>query len=971
MPENSTPPTLRGPSLKRGGGGDRSGFAGSGALAGLRREIRGAVHTDALTLGLYSTDASIYQVRPVAVVLPRSVEDIAATLAVAQREGIPVTPRGAGTSQGGQAIGAGIVVDTSVSLQTLKSVDPGARTAVVEPGLVLDRLNREIEHLDLFFPVDVATSSRATLGGMAGNNSAGARSIRYGLMSDNVRSIEALLADGSSADFGGTGRASTVEPELERTLRGIRTREADELERRVPKVLRHVAGYGLHRVGEDGSSLADLLVGSEGTLAFFTSLELSLARCPNHRTLAVCHFADLHSALAAVAGIVELDPSAVELTDATLIGLAREHPGFASRVETFVIGDPGALLFVEFEGDDHARLLSSLDALESHPAVQPGPVFRADTPELQAEVWAVRKAGMNILMSGRGPRKPVSIIEDCAIPLDRLAEWGDRLQRIFARHGVKGTWYAHASVGCLHVRPSLDLKSEPDIGLLRTIAEETHELVRELGGSHSGEHGDGRIRSEFIEPMLGPRLAGAFAEIKTAFDPKGVLNPGIIVDPAPMDDRTSFRYGNEYGALPMVPALDWSADGGLLVAIERCNNNGACRKQGPGLMCPSYRATRQEIDTPRGRANTLRLALTGQLGTAGLASDEVHEALDLCVGCKACRVECPVGVDVSRLKTEALAQRNKETGIASRTRLFANLPRTAPRIGRFARLLNSAAASGAGRRLRARLGIEPSRPLPQWALRPFRDSESSPAGNQTDVLLFADTFNRWFEPENLRAALRVLDRVGVRVGTASLGSRPLCCGRTYLSAGMTDQALIEMSRTAAVLLPFIERGGVVVGLEPSCILTFRDEAHALLPKDQADLLARGTLLLGEFLERQDRVRGELRRPRTVRVHGHCHEKAFGVHSSVPTVLGQIEGADVQPIVSGCCGMAGSFGYEKEHFSVSRTMSELDLLPALTSTPPDATIVADGFSCRHQIADLAEKRAIHAVILLDEAWAQHS
>lgn len=965
MPENSTSSASFGASSPEGGRLKASGFSGSAALARLRRQLRGEVRTDALTRGLYSTDASIYQVRPQAVVFPRSADDVAATVDWARAEGLPVTPRGGGTSQGGQAIGSGVVVDTSLGLAKIVGVDESTQRVRVEPGVVLDRLNRSLGTHGLFFPIDVSTSSRATLGGMVGNNSAGARSIRYGMTADHVVAIDAVMADGSTARFG--RETSEWDSARLQALTALRVREHDELARRVPKVMRHVAGYGLHRVGTDGTAMADLLVGSEGSLAFFTGIELDLTRLPAHRVLAVCHFSSLHDALAAVETIVELKPSAVELTDGAMVALGRENPEFARRLESFVSGDPGALLFVEFSGDDRAELLRALDDLQALPATQPGPVVRAESSAMQAEVWAVRKAAMNIVMSGRTARKPVSVIEDCAIPLPRLAEWGDRLQAVFSRHGVDGTWYAHASVGCLHVRPSLDLKDAGDVGLLRTIAEEALDIVRDLGGSHSGEHGDGRLRSEFIEPMLGTRLTQTFGEIKREFDPEGLFNPRIIVDPEPLDTRERFRYGPDYAELPVVPAMDWSADDGILEAVERCNNNGACRKLDPGVMCPSFRATREERDSPRGRANTLRLALTGQLGAAGLASDEVYDALDLCVGCKACRRECPTSVDVARLKTEALAQRHAARGVPLRTRAFAHLPRTAPRLARWGRWLNAGGRSTIARDAMARLGIDAQRPLPVWARDPFRDEELE---SPTDFALFADTFNRWFEPENLRAAARVLRVVGAGAGVLPSPGRPLCCGRTYLSAGMVDDARVELRRTASVLVPFIERGGTVVGIEPSCVLTLRDEAASLLDSRTAEVLVRGTHLLSELMDREpfrstlaERVNTDAE---TVHVHGHCHQKAFGTGDAAVGSLDAVAGFDVKPITAGCCGMAGSFGYEAEHADVSRVMAELELAPAVRAAAPGDVVVADGFSCRHQIADVTGVRAVHSAALLDRA-----
>ncbi|MDE2875298.1 MAG: FAD-binding oxidoreductase, partial [Gemmatimonadota bacterium] len=590
--------------------------------ARLRENVEGPVRFDALTRGLYSTDASIYQIEPVGVVLPRTLDDIGAAMAIAREEGVPVLPRGAGTSQCGQAVGRALVVDTSRYLRRVEPVDREARTVRVEPGVVLDRLNRRLAPTGLFFPVDVATASRATIGGMAGNNSGGARSIRYGIMADNVLAIEAALADGRVAVFGGDdpgspGDAMAAADDLMQAVRRIAAREAAELERRVPKVLRHVAGYNLHRLLRPGASPAELLVGSEGTLAFFRRIRLKLSRRPARRVLGVCAFPSLGSALDAVQHIVELEPHAVELMDHTLTGLARENAAFRSTVDALFPAAAHTLLLVEFAGDGEGalrRLLSRLEEVVR--GIGPGcEVTRAEDPGAQSAIWAVRRAGLNIVMSMKGDRKPVSIVEDCAVPLPVLAEFGAAVEEIFARHGTSSTWYAHASVGCLHVRPSLDMKDPADIRAFRAIAEEVHGVVGRLGGSHSGEHGDGILRSEFIEPVLGRRLARAFEEVKDAFDPGGMMNPGKIVGAPRMDDRGLFRYGPEYPRRVELPTVtDWSESGGFAGAVEACNNNGACRRMDPGVMCPSYRVTREERDTTRGRANVLRLAMTGQLG---------------------------------------------------------------------------------------------------------------------------------------------------------------------------------------------------------------------------------------------------------------------------------------------------------------------------------------------------------------------
>ena len=950
--------------------------------ARLRRELEGEVLFDPVSRGLYSTDASIYQIEPVGVVVPRTVQDVRTAIEIAVQEGVPVLPRGAGTSQGGQAVGRALVIDTSKHLGAISRLDREARTVRVEPGVVLDDLNRWLAPHGLFYPVDVATASRATLGGMAGNNSSGARSIRYGIMADRVRAIDAVLADGSELRFGElpdgvSERARAGKKngdggvQLARRMWEIRAREAEELERRIPKVLRHVAGYNLHRLERPGLNLAPLLVGSEGTLAFFTSLELDLARLPPHRLLGICRFPDLESALDAVQHIVTLDPTAVELMDDNVLRLACANPTFRPVVERVFPGDPGAVLVVEFSAFQERAAHEGLNRLEElmGDLGHRGPMRRALTAADQAQVWGVRKAGLSIVMSSPGDVKPVSFMEDCAVPLPRLAEFGARVNDVFGRHGADGTWYAHASVGCLHVRPSLNLKQAPDVGRMRAIASEVHEVVLDLGGSHSGEHGDGLVRSEFIEGLMGRRIAAAFEEVKQAFDPRGFMNPGKIVDPPRMDDRSLMRYRPGYAHKPFETTLDWNRWGGLAGAAEMCNNNGACRKADPGTMCPSYRVTGDEKHVTRGRANALRLALTGQLGSDAMRSPEMKEVFDLCIGCKACRRECPAGVDMARMKVEFLHHYRKKHPAGARDLALAHLPRLAARGARLAPLINVGGRSrvlrGVGERL---TGIARQRELPRWARRPFRNPPA--LGDKPEVVLLVDTFSRYFEPGNARAAMRVLEAAGYRVEVAGagLGSRPLCCGRTYLNAGLVEEARTEARRLLDALSEARARDAAIVGLEPSCLLTLRDEIPAMLPGAESEQVAERALLLEELLVRDEeriRTRLDLQVPSAdaAFIHGHCHQKAFGAFEATPRVLDWIPGLRPTVIKSGCCGMAGSFGYEAEHYELSMKMAELDLLPAVRAAPADALVVADGTSCRSQIAHGSGREAVHAAVVL--------
>lgn len=991
----------------------------AGRLAArLAKETEGEVLFSPADRGRYATDASIYQVMPVGVFVPRNAADVKTALDICRDLGVPIVPRGGGTSQCGQTVGAGLVIDHSKHVRSIVSFDADKRTATVEPGMVLDHLNLALKKLGLWYPVDVSTSAQATLGGMAGNNSCGSRSIAWGNMVHNVLGAEAWTSDGELHHFTRyedcTGRAR----DLGRWVRDLAMNLRPEIDRHWPKVLRRVAGYNLdifHNQNEkpytrDGSvNLAHLLVGSEGTLALTKTLTLQLTELPRAKVLGVVNFPTFYKAMDTAQHIARLGDgtlTAIELVDRTMIDLSLRNPAFAPIVRTAVIGDPDAVLLVEFSGPDKAALLPQLDRL-----VQlmgdlglPGSVVRMTDDVPQKNLWEVRKAGLNIMMSLKGDGKPVSFIEDCAVPLEHLAEYTDALTQVFRKHGSKGTWYAHASVGTLHVRPILDMRQGgPDGGArkMRAIAEEAAALVRKYKGAYSGEHGDGLCRGEWIEWQFGPKINEAFAQIKDYFDPDNLLSPQRIVNPPKMDDTRLMRFPPAYRVIPLTPALDWSAWNvqndpvterttapgtggdpaqGFAKAVEMCNNNGHCRKFDAGTMCPSYRVTRDEKHLTRGRANTLRLALSGQLEGMNpqdaFTSDAVHDAMDLCVGCKGCKRDCPTGVDMAKMKVEFLHHYKAKHGHTLKDKLVAHLPRYAAWASRFAPLLNLRNRSPLLARLGEKiLGLSARRSLPQWQGRHFFNTAHSGATRDEvlaadkPVVLFVDTFNGYFESANAQAALAVLQAAGYTVHIAAKGDGHLCCGRTYLATGMVDQARDKARELVDALLPFAQKGIAVVGLEPSCLLTLRDELQAMGLGADARTIADHALLLEEFLAHQaqggklDALKARLKPvAQPILLHGHCHQKAFGAVNPILDVIRLIPGAQPELIESSCCGMAGSFGYEASHHDVSMQMAELSLLPAVRKQP-DAIVVADGTSCRHQIHDGAQREAIHVAALL--------
>lgn len=996
----------------------------------LRLHARGEVLFSVADRGRYATDASIYQVMPLGVFVPKDAADVRLAMDICRDLGVPIVPRGGGTSQCGQTVGAALVIDHSKHMRKIMAVDAEQRTATVEPGLVLDHLNAALKTHGLWYPVDVSTSAQATLGGMAGNNSCGSRSIAYGNMVHNVLGAEAWLADGSLLEFGAYEQAQGRVRQIGDFVRDLAQQNASEMDAHWPKVMRRVAGYNLdifrnqneRPYTADGSvNLSHLLIGSEGTLALTRSLTLRLAELPRAKVLGVVNFPTFYQAMDAAQHIVKLGQgmpvgqlSAVELVDRTMIELSLQNPAFAPTIRTALSphingGMPEAVLLVEFSGPSKADIAHKIKELVElmGDLGLPGSVVEMVQDAPQKNLWEVRKAGLNIMMSLRGDGKPVSFIEDCAVPLESLAEYTEALTGVFRKYGSRGTWYAHASVGTLHVRPILDMRRD-GASKMRAIAEEASELVRRYKGAFSGEHGDGLCRGEWIGWQFGPRISEAFAKIKREMDPGQMLCPQRIVNPPKMDDTTLMRFPPTYKVVPIKTALDWSAWNvqndpvteqtsapgtggdpaqGLAKAVEMCNNNGHCRKFDAGTMCPSYRVTRDEKHLTRGRANTLRLALSGQIeglsGEDALSSEAVREAMDLCVGCKGCKRDCPTGVDMSKMKVEFLQHYKAQHGHTLQDKLVAHLPEYARWAARLAPVLNLRNRMPLLAAMTEKLlGLSAQRSLPQWQTQHFFNTPARPEhatasraevlAAERGVVLFVDTFNGYLESANAHAAVKVLQAAGYTVHVATKlkdDGQHLCCGRTYLATGMVERAREKASEVVQSLLPFAERGLAIVGLEPSCLLTLRDELLVMGLGEGAQKIAQQALLFEEFLAREaqaghlDELKAQITPvDRPVLLHGHCHQKAFDAVSPVMEVLRWIPGAKPQLIESSCCGMAGSFGYEASHYEVSMQMAELSLLPAVRAQP-DAIVVADGTSCRHQIHDGAQREAVHLSQLL--------
>ncbi|MCX6597221.1 MAG: FAD-binding protein [Acidobacteria bacterium] len=932
----------------------------------LEKVIEGEIRFDRVSRALYSTDASVYQIQPLGVVIPKHREDLLNVVRICHQKGCPYTLRGGGTSQAGQAIGEGLQVDLSKYYNRVLEVNAVERWVRVEPGIVLDELNAQLAPMGLRFAPDISTASRATIGGMMANNSSGARSVLYGKTIDHVIEMEVALSDGSIAFFREIDRndvpqGETLEARCYQAVIDMAEKHAGEIRKRFPKILRRVGGYNLDDFTHltRPVNMARMMVGSEGTLGVILEAKLKLVPLPKAKAVMVIEFETLLEALTAAPAILTHKPSAIEVMDKSILDNTRQNAALNQIRHSIIEGDPGATLCVEFYGEAPEDLPPRLEALEKD--LQDRKLgyryHHATDLQHQARIWSLREAALGLSMAVKEDAKSIS---DTAVAPEKLAEFIDRFLQLLAKHGTTAGIYAHASVGCLHVRPVVNMKTEAGVAMFEAIANDVAALVLEFGGALSGEHGDGLVRSPFMEQMFGPEIYKAFRTIKKAFDPKGLLNPGKIVDAPPL--TSNLRFGPQYRAANPETFFDFSDYGGFAGAVEMCSGVGACRKKLSGTMCPSYMATHEEADSTRGRANVLRQAMAGELGQAGLTDQGVFETLDLCLECRACKSECPVGVDMAKYKSEFLAGYWAKHGTPLKVKLLGQANELAEFGSRHPKLTN--AFSGIAARL---MGIDPRRALPALAASTLASwFAQRPLPTKPSVLLFADTWTNYYQPEIGQAAATVFEAAGQSVALAT----NVCCGRPMISQGLLSDARAQASENTRRLLPGVRAGAKLVFCEPSCLSAMREDAPALLrgaERNDAEEVAAASWLFEDYLEAEmsaGRARLAFNAgPAEILVHGHCHQKAMGLLPSAKKLLSRIPGAKLIDPEAGCCGMAGSFGYATSKYALSKKIAEAKLVPAIRQLPDNSAVVASGFSCRHQVKDFASARAVHPAILL--------
>ena len=952
-------------------------------VADLRKLVSGEVRFDKMSRVLYSTDASIYQIEPVGVVIPRNDEDVIAVVETANRYGVSVLPRGGGTSLGGQTVGHSIVMDFSKYMNKVIEVNEEERWVRTQPGIVLDVLNHHLRDSGLLFAPDPSTSNRGNVGGALGNNSCGAHSIMWGKTVDNVHDLDVVLSNGQPTRFGALDgsqlearmRIDGLEGDIYSRLFEIGEANRDEIIARYPKIQRRVSGYNLDEfVSGMGFNMARFVVGSEGTLVTVTEAKLKLVPRPRVTALGVLHCNDLIESMDATVAALEMQPAAVELIGSMIIRQAKSNLAY-SRITDFIDGDPEALLAIEIAGDTTEEVRSKMDHLADALARRGlGYTFlKLMRPEDQAKVWDVRKAGLGLMMNVPGDAKPLPFVEDCAVAPEHLPDFVRKFDDIVTSNGTQAGYYGHASVGCLHIRPLINLKDQEGVDRMVSIAEEVGDLVMEYGGSMSGEHGDGLVRSWFNRKMFGDRLYSAFRDVKQAFDPDGIMNPGKIVDAQPMTEN--LRIGPQYQPLRLDTGFAYGQEGSFAHGIEMCNGQGACRKVLGGTMCPSYMVTREEEHSTRGRANALRAAMSGALPAGSLTEQRLYDVLDLCLECKGCAAECPSNVDMAKLKYEFLNQYHAANGYPARNQFFGNIG-TISRLGAFfAPMSNWVNQMPPVRRMMEQgLGIDRRRQLPPFASQTFtqwfkaRGGSPASAAQPGQVVLFPDTFTNYNHPELGRAAVKVVEALGYQV----IVPKVRCCGRPMLSKGMMDRAQSNARYNVERIHRYVEAGAKLVGIEPSCILSFADDYTDLVgvDRDKARVIADNTMLVEQFVDDAISQGAEIdldgsRLPDRILFHGHCHQKALVGTGAAMGLLNSIDGVEATEISSGCCGMAGSFGYEVEHYDISMQIGEMGLFPAIREQQGEFVVVAEGVSCRQQIAHGTSRQARHLVEVLAE------
>ena len=944
----------------------------------IQGQVKGKVLFDEFSRGRYSTDSSLYQIKPVGAVLPVDTNDVLQIMEYSQKHHIPLLARGGGSSQCGQTVGESIVLDYSKHQNKILEFNKEEKTVWVEPGIVLDQLNAYLKPYGLWYPVDVSTSSRATIGGMTGNNSCGSRSLYYGNMVNNVLAVEAILDDGTIHTFEDINKNyleitndQNRQYQIIKKFLDIKEKTKEEIDLHFPITQRRVGGYNIDLINPNGFNTSNILVGSEGTLSLFKKIKLKLWEIPKQKVLGVCFFQKFNEAMALTKEMVKLKPTTVELLDKNLIDLAKAIPLYAGEINKYIKGDPEAVLMVEFIDEDLDLARQKLKDLESLVKTDNADNHFAAHENLQDQkaIFEIRKAGLNILMSMKGDKKAVAFIEDCAVTLEHLDDYTSKLKEIFRKYNTSGMFYAHASVGTLHVRPVLNMKTEEDVKNMKSIAEEAFALVKQYKGSHSGEHGDGIVRSEFHEMMFGKKIVSAFEEIKDTFDPKGLLNPGKIVRPFKSDDRSLMRYKPGYKAENITTHYDWSAWGQFSDAVEMCNNNGACRKLDSGVMCPSYRVTKEEKDLVRGRANTLRLALSNQLPEGSFASKEMFETMELCVSCKACQRECPMSVDMAKMKSEFLSHYYKKFSMSIKDKIISDMPKLIWLLKIIAPIFNTVKNVPLLDKAIEFFGFSSKRQMPVVQnIAPLKEIYQTQPQLNNKIILLADTFNINFEIKNIMYAIKVLNKFGYQAIIPSFDdsnlSRPLCCGRTYISFGQMDKAKYEMNRFTNYLVNNGYAEMPVVGIEPSCLLTFNDEYKSLKGIDKREQLQNKFYLIEEFILEQIQQGKKVNATtytKNVLVHGHCHQKSQDRFKGLLDLL-KILNIKHKAIDSSCCGMAGSFGYSSKNFDISQKMANLSLIPTINEHPEDV-VVANGTSCRQQIFDFSKRDAKHVSELL--------